>query len=174
MIDMLKERKEKERLLHVNEENTKKLKENINMLKEEKTLIENEIVNLISHKESLEEIIKNYTIFINDPCIRESLQALEDEFKFEFYSFEIEVLDKVALIRNISKILSSLLKLDLTNNKYFASLCINSLKLFSSNSLDSNDIFEIFSKKVFEYVIYNKDIKKIEENKDKIDFEVNN
>jgi hypothetical protein len=173
MMEVLKERKEKEKQLQLNEENIKKLNENLYMLKEEKFATENEIVNLISHKESLEEIIKTYTIFINEPCIRESLQTLEEEFIFEFYSFEIEIIDKLSIIRRISNILSSLLKFDLNNNKSFYSICTVSFKLFgSNNSLDSNDIFLIFSKKVFEFFISNIEIKKIQENKEKIDFEV--
>jgi hypothetical protein len=173
MIEVLKEKKEKEKQLKLNEDNIKRLNENLIMSKEEKFATENEIVNLISHKESLEEIIKTYTIFINEPCVRESLQTLEEEFIFEFYSFEIEIIDKLSIIRKISNVLSSLLKFDLNNNKSFYSICMVSFKLFeTNNSLDSNDIFLIFSKKVFEFFINIIEIKKIEENKDKIDFEV--
>ena len=78
-----------------------------NMLNEEKIIIENNLLNLISEKESLEEIIKNYLKFcLND---NNNLNINNNKIKkysenFEIFYYEISIINLINFSQNFSEI----------------------------------------------------------------------
>ena len=78
-----------------------------NMLNEEKIIIENNLLNLISEKESLEEIIKNYLKF----CLNNNnnLNINNNKIKkysenFEIFYYEISIINLINFSQNFSEI----------------------------------------------------------------------
>ena len=78
-----------------------------NMLNEEKIIIENNLLNLISEKESFEEIIKNYLKFcLND---NNNLNINNNKIKkysenFEIFYYEISIINLINFSQNFSEI----------------------------------------------------------------------
>ena len=78
-----------------------------NMLNEEKIIIENNLLNLISEKESLEEIIKNYLKF----CLNNNnnLNINNNKIKkysenFEIFYYEISIINLINFSQNFSEL----------------------------------------------------------------------
>ena len=144
------------------------------MLKEDKKSLENDLVNVISHKESLEEIVKNYIVDLDENSVRVSciINNYDKEIILEFFSFEMRIIEKSTFIRNLSKLFSEFMEINLINNQAFINVCQDALNLFILRStLDSDEIFMIFTKKIMEFIVKNSG-KDIKENPNILDFEV--
>jgi len=127
------------------------LKESITMVKEEKSMAEIMVVNLISLKESLEELITNINIFERGTEAYEhfvkNLENLTKDTHMDFHIYEMDTIDKSKFIFNLFKYFDSLeIKL---NQSIFTKICENCFNLMKNNEfLEMTDFFHLFSKKI--------------------------
>lgn len=128
-------------------------------MREDKISCENSLVNLISQKETLEEVLRNYFLFpkLNSENINESIlktfekMTIKEGKNFQFYIFELKILKKETLINNLFKyFFDQVNKLIDKNN--FSKICEQCLKcLFGEISIDAEDLFHLLTKKLYDY-----------------------
>ena len=172
-ISVAKERKKIESEISILKNNLILLRENLAMLYEEKKTIENEIVNIISHKESLEDYLKNFSLLINEQNSNLLSTDHFEELNFECFSFEISIINKTIYCENLSNFLSEKINININTLHAFKTLCFNNLEQNNTHSLCSSENLMIFCKKIYEFILHNSDTNDIQGNTNKIDLEVN-
>jgi hypothetical protein len=146
-----------EKIKDLNYENVKlnhksnSLKEANLMMKEEKSNIEMMIVNLISLKESLEEMLEEINIFEKGTEAFEHfvkhLENMTKDTHMEFHVYEMNIIEKPKFIQNLYKYFENLeVRL---NVGQFKKICENSFNLMKNNEfLEMSDFFHLLSKKI--------------------------
>ena len=121
------------------------------MMKEDKNMIEIMLVNLISLKESLDEMIGNINIFERGTEAYEHfikhLENMTKDTHMDFHLYEMNIIDKNKFTQNLYKFFE---KLEIhLNISQFKKICENSFILMKNNEfLEMSDFFHLFSKKI--------------------------
>ncbi len=142
------------------EELKEKLVENentIEMLNEDKLVQENEIINLISKKETFEEIYKFYQIssIDNDGSMVYNFATNKsmdfNEIKFDFFSCEFHILDKTKLTNILVSYINENLQKEIITSKQLSDILSEFIeKVINSNDNDNEfeEYFTILGKRI--------------------------
>ena len=129
--------------------------ESCTMMKEDKIMIDIMLVNLISLKESIDEMIENINIFERGTEAYEHfmkhLENITKDTHMDFHLYEMNIIDKNKFIQNLYKYFE---KLEIQFNvSQFKKICENSFLLMKNNEfLEMSDFFHLFSKKIQEMI----------------------
>ena len=132
--------------------------EKLLLMKEDKTSCRESVVNLISQKETIEELIRNYHLFpnlnketceINETIILPTFENLtiKEAKTFEFYSYEIKIVKLDTVLNNLFLYFNNQIKI--VNREKFNKICEHCFKFVLA--IDVEDFFHLLTKKLYDY-----------------------
>ena len=133
----------------------KSLNESLLLIREDKVTSENSLVNLISQKETIDELMRTFYLFPKEESINESIlitfENISKEVNFQFYIYELKILNKDTIIKNLFDYFYEQFNklIDKTN---FSKICEQCLKcLHGEISIDPDDLLHLLTKKLYDY-----------------------
>jgi hypothetical protein len=133
--------------------------EKLILMKEDKISCTELVVNLISQKETIEELIRNYHLFpnlnkdtseLNETIILPTFENLtiKEARTFEFYSYEMKIIKLESVLNNLFSYFNKQMKIN--NREKLNKICEHCFKFISA--IDVDDFFHLLTKKLYDFL----------------------